>query len=185
MLWTGKAIRVARTDVNMDVMQINGVDIPAMPDDLFGEVNSFLDLFQGVNDYRAIGSMARRTRCLTTLTNVSCIPLTPSVEKLAKEKHRLAILERHDGLDNLITQGIDARNIGSNRGLLKMLREHYNKKLQPEGLCTKYSIFNTDIDIFERGVKVNTTHCTQLKEMDQLYIYNILHSVEIAYQMIR
>jgi hypothetical protein len=154
MLWTGKALRIPRTYVSMQCHTYdNGDIIPAMPDDLFLEADNMMEFFCGVNEGDA---MLQHDESLLTQLNVQRVPLMPDVTKVTNEKHKAAINDRHDALDNLCPEGIDPRNIGSRIGFLSLMKEHCQEQLQFDDICDEYSIFNLDVDIFNRCLKVTT-----------------------------
>jgi len=56
----------------------------------------------------------------------------------------------------MYTDSIQAINIGSNHGLLQILRNHYEEQGQHKhNVCQRYSAFNVDVDIFDRILKVS------------------------------
>lgn len=153
MLWTGKAVRVPRQTASMKCIldDITGGVVPAMPEDPFATRGELTAFFKGV-----VGgdTMSRHATCLTTKFNVSSVPLTPDVTKLVDANHVESVMQRHTAIDNLCTDSIDPRNIGSKKGFLSLMKEHCSKELQYEDLCKRYSVFNLDIDIFNSSVKV-------------------------------
>ena len=157
-LWTGVALRACRKDVSMSIIKDEeGKDIPAMPDQLFGRVGEFMTLFVEVNPSHPL-ACEQYDMSLSVKTDIRNVPLKPNPDKLSLPQHRHALLSGTDKIDNLVTDRIINKNIGSNSGLLRILRDHYEDSGQSTGACERYTALNVDINIFERIVKVELAH---------------------------
>ena len=160
MLWTGRAIRVCRTPVIMNARELLGVSIPAMPDDLFALLAPLKLLFKHNNNIDKFKH--RYEKCLATTLDVRNVPMKPESTKVASQVHKDALDNRHDSLKNFHPCEIVTHNIGANRGLLFILRKHYEDRMQHTDQCDMYSAFNVDIDIFTRMMKVHFILLMQL-----------------------
>jgi hypothetical protein len=166
MLWTGRAFRKARVDVDMSLKFDGDTIIPAMPDDPFMDEKCVKNFYMGVTN---ASSKHRHAESLTTQLQVDCIPLKPKHDKLRDARHVAAIKNSHDSLDTFYCDKIIPINIGANRGLLQILRDHMVDKCQLEEECTRYTVFNVDVDIYLRMMKVLTTVC-QMSVHNHLYV---------------
>jgi hypothetical protein len=154
--WTGYAVRESRVDVDMSIRTDNETKEiePAMPHHIYDMYPTLKQTFLQHNTNTAECPM-RYSSSLTTLLVVKNVPLKPSHHKLRKPEHKQAVHEGHDSLDNCFPEGIVATNIGSNKGLLQLMRNHY------ESVCVanvgqRYSCLNVDANIFDRILKVTT-----------------------------
>jgi hypothetical protein len=154
--WTGKALRkYPYDDVTMDIMlDDTGTMIPAMPDDPFELLPNLLHWFKKhvLKDNRQYGYAKQ----LAIQLDVRCVPLKPKADKLTKEQHKKAIEDGCDRLDSMFPTNLIKQNIGSNRGLCRIMREHYEDMGQHHKppSCSKYTSFNVDCNIFDRMLKV-------------------------------
>ena len=151
--WTGYGLRVTQEDVDTHLIRVGSTVVCAMPVDLFVYQE------QTVNDYMAINvkkSMHRYATSMVTQCEISNIPMKPDAKVMARESHKRALIERRDSMDTFYCEKIIDDNIGSNRGLMRILREHMISTGQKDLTSNKYSCFNVDIDIFARMIKVHT-----------------------------
>jgi hypothetical protein len=146
---------MSRYPVDMSVMtNASGNEIPAMPDDPFEHLPVLRTLLTLMSPHTSAG-MNRHTSSLLSTLEVTNVPPKPHHSKVAKREHKEALINHHDSLSNLFPDTIIPQNIGSNKSLLRMLRDHYETQQQHlPGQCSTYSVFNTDIDIFDRQLKV-------------------------------
>jgi hypothetical protein len=154
--WTGYAVRESRIDVDMSIRMNNETKEiePAMPHHIYEMYPTLKQAFLVYNEPTA-ECPSLYSDSLTTLLGVSNVPLKPSHLRLSKPEHKQAVHEGHDSLDNCFPEGIVATNIGSNKGLLQLMRNHY------ESVCVtnvgkRYSCLNVDSNIFDRILKVKT-----------------------------
>lgn len=152
-LWTGTALRKYTGTVPVDVSiqrDAAGQVIPAMPDDLFANeaaFNSIFDRYAMQTDYWETSFVQE--------FKVTCVPLKPDAHKVNNRKHRRALQADSDTLHSMYPKEIAAVNIGSNLGLGKIIRVHYDDRKQgPGDRCQAYSALNVDENIFMRVLKV-------------------------------
>ena len=152
--WTGRAVRLSLTPVSMDFMYENGEVIPAMPDDVFAMSTKLKSLFLSINKETTLCPHLRDASVLA-VAEVNNVPSRPDKSRLVDPKHKTALIERHDSIRNCLAEGIYPINIGSNKGLMQLLRNHYtSEKQDTDGECAKYTSLNVDCDIFDRILKV-------------------------------
>jgi hypothetical protein len=153
-LWTGRAFRLSRVDVDMTVRHdAKNEVLPAMPDDIFemypATKNQFLHVTYTQPDCPTLYSTS-----LTTTLKVNNVPLKPLAVSLRRADHKAAVEESHDGLSTCYPEGICTLNIGSNRGLIRLLRNHHDT-FCVEQKGQRYTSLNVDNNIFDRVIKVN------------------------------
>ena len=151
MLWTGRALRQARVHVDMSLKYQEDTVIPGTPTDPFEDEMSVKAFYMGVTKESL---SQRHASSLTTLLKLDSVPLKPRHHRLNDPRHVAALKNSHDSLDNFHCDQIMPINIGSNRGLLQILRDHYVAKQQLQEQCTSYTVFNVDVDIYQRIMKV-------------------------------
>jgi hypothetical protein len=151
--WTGKALRKGvDSGITMQLMhKVNGDIIPAMPDKPFRMVSTMITMFKAIND--KAGTELHDT-CLATVHKVKTVPLKPKPKHMIRELHKDALTQGWDKLTNMYPCGLLDENIGSNIGLLRILRSHYENENQHLENCNTYTAFNVDTNIFDRMLKV-------------------------------
>lgn len=148
-LWTGVAIhRYEGKDVDMNVRYERGAIVAAVPNLIGGTA---VKVFSAINQsVQYDGEYLERS--LVSTYRVSCVPLKP-IGKDEDEKKRLR--QSRDGMRNLLPQGLIRENIGSNFGLMRILRAFYeDRQMHIPGECQRYYVLNLDINIFNRTLKV-------------------------------
>ncbi len=175
-LWTGRAVRCHRTEASMDVMRTpDGAQIPAMPKDLFADEKSVIAWALGPVP-KCDADKFQHATSMTTRLQVNCVPLKPRADRLAKPRHKAAITSRCNNLDNMYPTAIIPINIGSNRGLMQILRNHYEDNQQNiPGVPTVYKALNVDMNIFIRTLKVHC--CLSLKPSLSLILFSLSDAV--------
>jgi hypothetical protein len=152
--WTGRAYRVSRVDVDTSARLNAALEIePAMPNNIWSFMPALKDNFLLHNVPQADCPRLYDTS-LTTRMGVNNVPLKPRESKCAKEEHKKAVNEGHDGLTTCFPDGIILINIGSNKGLLRLLRFHYQSICVHDN-AARYSALNVDANIFDRCLKVD------------------------------
>ena len=138
-------------DITMDIMRDeDGEIIPAMPDDPFMYRAELLSMWR-IHAVR--GSYYEQSLCFRY--EVSNVPPKPVFHKVNNDKHRRAVLGDTSTLSTHYAKGKLPINIGSNMGLARIMRDHYEEKKQHlDNECTSYTAFNADINIFDRVAKV-------------------------------
>ena len=157
MMWTGRAFRCCRHDVDMAVHAIDQITSPAMPADLFARERSLRVMFANLCQ-EGMDTCMDHDRSYMQVYNVNAVPLAADLSKVTNPRHAATLRRRQDRLDNMYTDSIQAINIGSNHGLLQILRNHYEEQGLPQhkhNVCQRYNAFNVDVDIFDRILKVS------------------------------
>ena len=153
--WTGKALRkCSDATITMKVHRDrHGRVVPAMPRKPFSLKAELEQLF--VEIAQGPGAATRHSSCIVNQAHVRTVPLKPKPKHLTNPKHKAALEERCDRLCNMYPVGLIEQNIGSNVGLFRILRAHYEERNQHlPGACTRYTAFNVDTTIFDRILKV-------------------------------
>lgn len=154
MMWTGRAFRKCRLDVDVGVKVLAGQVVPAMPDDLFAMEARFTKIFKSLCSSK-IKDCLQFSSSYMQQYNVSSVPVAFDKSKISNPAHLAAVERAPDRLDNMYTDKIIPLNIGSNVGLMQILRNHYEEEGQHRAaVCQRYSAFTTDVDIFDRIIKV-------------------------------
>jgi hypothetical protein len=151
-LWAGKAYKLytGKRKVTMEVITYNDQIVPAMPDDFGEQVWALKKLVKTLEeepmDYLA-DSMVKKY-------NVTAIPLKPNVTKQEDPKFHAFLQKSKDGMADFYPDDIIKHNIGSNDGLLKILRMEYDAKKMKNDDLKRYTVLLCDINIFQRVLKV-------------------------------
>jgi hypothetical protein len=153
-LWTGVAIRTYNNPttgrpLTLDVRLSDGAVVPAMPASVFCSLGHVLELFEVSNET----GQNYFDSSLVKRYNVNTVPLKPDVSATDPVLQNI-LNESRDGLKHFYPSHLVKHNIGSNKGLLKILRTYYEHNNMHNGLCQKYRVLNVDINIFVRIAKV-------------------------------
>ena len=151
MLWTGMAVFASAKTMEMDasVMTDNdGVVIPAMPPRICQHRAQVLEGLSYVHNQ----GRAYLTHSLVNRFSVSNIPMAivdpddVAQNQHPPEDHSMDIVHPYQMVDT---------NIGSNIGLVSILRHHfYDPACMDHDDCKKYVCLNVDENIFWRTLKV-------------------------------
>jgi len=162
--WTGRAIRVSKEYFDTSLMQdAQGRNIPAMPDDLFGEENALLARVDGLMA-QPVGPGAHPMHKYATsaviLWQVNNVPPRPHRD-LAPMKYFQVLTEHVDTVKGqcFIPTGVLKQNINTNEDLCRIIRSHYednNMHIHGALACTNYHALSTDMAIFHRVLKVHS-----------------------------
>lgn len=146
--WTGQAIKVYQgPDVSVDIDSF-----PAMPDHIF--------------DTGTASIVRRRIRTLCKQKwkylqqswverfKVNTVPVKPVVDPLAFPNLHRILNESRDGLRNFHPMAIMPQNIGSNRGLMLILKHISDSRSNASG----FQFLCADCNIFMRIMKVMSDH---------------------------
>ena len=82
--------------------------------------------------------------------NVRKIPLKPEVDPALDPARAAVLAESRDGMRNFLPLGMLGENIGSNRGLLLLLKDMFGVQPRPG----HFSFLSCDCNIFMRLLKV-------------------------------
>jgi hypothetical protein len=159
-LWTGVAVvkffAAAATTITMDlVLDEEGV-VPAMPDSLissFGRVMSIGSTLMRETHLKYDAS-------LCNVLQVNCIPLKPAAPE-GDDRLASILAESRDGVGNLYPEAVLPPNIGSNLGLMSILKGFCDERnVYTVTGPDRYYIISCDINIYNRILKVkNFVHC--------------------------
>jgi hypothetical protein len=154
-LWTGVAIREfvpvepRYSNLSLAIDMQPGDDSNAMPNDLFHRMKKFLASAKQITD----STMFVYDTSIVTRYNVRNVPLKPIVDAVAHPKWHSALASSVDGLYHLHPVGLIKRNIGSNEGLMRILKRYVD--IYEEEKVQLYQVMNVDINIFKRIIKVS------------------------------
>jgi hypothetical protein len=155
-LWTGVALRrVVYGDEHKEVLShlaphpvVILESQRAMPVDPMYMVDDLMTLMSIVDSWPLLSYDGS----LVATLDVQCVPLKPTVSQDDHPEWFHALASSADGLDHLYPEKIIKLNIGSNRGLARILRTYHNANVIARQKT--YKILNVDINIFARTFKV-------------------------------
>ena len=90
------------------------------------------------------------------------VPLKPEVDAKAAPELAAVLRESRDGLRNFVPVGMLPENIGSNRGMLLLLKDLFGAQSRPG----HYSFLSVDCNIYLRMLKVHLTKRLSLTLMN-------------------
>jgi hypothetical protein len=152
-LWTGVTVNeYSGPPVSIEVVydDDSGDVVPAMP-------SNILDYKQQVNTtitqcYRSNCSFFLES--MVYMYSINSIPLTIDVKKFPNMKDR--ITSDKNSTKYIHPSNLVKQNIGSNRGLLSILRKFQeDHKMQYDKVCENYQTLNVDENIYFRILKVD------------------------------
>jgi hypothetical protein len=91
---------------------------------------------------------------LSTKYDVRNVP--PKIDTRAHPELKDVIDNGASSLSNVVPVALSKENIGSNRGLIAIIRELYDEYKMGEEQCSRYLTLNLDENIFWRVLKVHT-----------------------------
>ena len=143
--WTGKGFKVyVGPPVQADIKTLTG-----MPDDVF-EPNVIGAVRAGLVNIRQLGWLYLG-KSMVKLFKVNTIPVKPKVDGRTHPELHAILGESRDGLRNFNPVEISPQNIGSNRGLLVVLKAMSDARVNNG----KFEFLCADCNIFMRVVKVS------------------------------
>ena len=156
-LWTGCALIKfePRDGVTIDIgirrNDDDGEVIPAMPKNIFNTLRACVERFE--KTIRGPKQIFRKALCTKLAVNSN--PIKPFVGDTDPDTQ--AYLDRHeDGLTNFYPDKLMKTNIGSNLGLLKVLRDYCEvRMLHVDNMQTEYHFLNCDVNIYARTLRVS------------------------------
>ena len=149
-LWTGIAAFRGDT-LELDdsvVIDDDGNVVPAMPDCILQQKNSVID---GIEFIMQQG-MFYNDRSLIKNYDVRTVP--PKVDTKMYPEMKQIIDSGAHSLQNVVPVTLSKENIGSNRGLIAVIRELYDEYNMGDESCERYLTLNADENIFWRVLKV-------------------------------
>lgn len=145
-MWGGLGVRKY---VGPAVDMVRMIGVPAMPDELFSTEN--LSWFYTLIDVVDVGR-ATFDSCLAVKYRVHNVPLKPDPANV-EDKYKEVVTESRDGMSNFFPKKIVPLNIGSNAGLVEVLRNMWDDhKATTNAHHYKYIV--ADTNIFWRSIKV-------------------------------
>ena len=168
-LWTGVAIRqyAGSVPVDMRCVHFGGYFVPAMPTNPWMKVRDVLTMLDML--CTTDGNMAMLfENSKMHFWGVNTIPITPATHNLpADVMTRLRTTPTR--MHNFYPKGLLPHNIGSNEGLAKVMRIlMQDMGLEPAGApATKYTAMLSDINIFDRVIKVT---CSLQKQSFNIHV---------------
>ena len=156
-LWTGVAVfECDPADDHLYNMQIkhlpNGEVLPAMPDNLLQFRN------QITNGLKLIVGNCRRyyDKSLVKKYDVRCIPLKVNTKIFPEMASTVEHKRNTTGI--VYPAKLIDHNIGSNQGLVTLLRQLMVELGMDTDTCTDYEILNVDENIYWRTMKVSSIY---------------------------
>ena len=153
-LWTGKAVmsvEMRGSDIRPPL--VSEMEHPAMPFNLFASDHIEAVTKDCVSGYRK-DRHNFHSKSISVLTKVNTIPPKPCV-KDGKEPHKKSkILSSGKALDTFHPEALLADNIGSNEGLMQILRNMYDDFKKRPKSERRLQILVMDVNIYKRVVKV-------------------------------
>jgi hypothetical protein len=123
-----------------------------MPPKPFKKKDELISLFLEIAE--GPGAATQHASCVVSKCHVRNVPLKPSADQMDDPKHKAALSERCNRLVEMYPVGLIKENIGSNLGLMRIMRSHFEEKNQHLAACHNYTAFNVDTNIFDRMLKV-------------------------------
>ena len=127
---------------------LQGTVLPAMPDDIMVEV----DTVKASIRYILGQGMFYYDKSLVKKYNVTNIPLKPVLPEGDPLASRME--SGCNNMKNTVPFTMLKENIGSNLGLVTIMRRYYEEREMHNGGCHDYHCLNVDENIFWRVVKV-------------------------------
>ena len=125
--------------------------IPAMPRNPFTFRSKLISMFFKISGNE--GNLLYDS-CIVTIARTKTVPLKPKAKNMPNRRHREALEQGYDKLTNMYPCAIIPDNIGSNVGLLRIIRHFERENQHLKDRCKRYSAFNVDCNIFDRMLKV-------------------------------
>ena len=149
-LWTGVAAFSGSTDGIDDSVRvdINGDVVPAMPDNIM----EYRDAVKVGVIFTMRKGQFLFTNSLCTTYDVRTIP--PKIDCRRFPDMRNVVEDGANTLNSVHPVDMMSQNIGSNRGLISVIRSFYERYNMHQERCDRYLTINADENIFWRILKV-------------------------------
>lgn len=156
-LWAGFALRSYSGDdekLSLDIQVVDGEIQPAMPSlqQLLNEKKSIFNELKAVDE---IG-IAHFSDSLCEKYNIRSVLLRPYVNQRQQPELYKKLQNATNSMQYLHPEKLVKTNVGSNRGLLKIMRDLLDEAQASRP--RRYKVINADINIFKRIVKVLQIH---------------------------
>jgi hypothetical protein len=158
MEWSG----ISEIDMTLE-RQPDGNILPAMPLNLFTEeLDEYCQDQMDIVDSFGINWL---DRSICQRYNVNNVPLKPIVDEDEEPELHAWLANSNDGLRYVHPKQMLTTNIGSNRGVCRILRD-YAAEVEATR-PSQYRIILSDIDVFMKCLRVIYTHALQLVTINQ------------------
>ena len=147
MLWTVAAIKTLHASVRSDTELVFNEEglISAMPSTLLGDHANLLEYFTS-----RMNSESMFDTALCIAHNIKRVPPKLPDEAWVSQEDRERVADSVDGLTRFHPLGILKHNIGSNEGLMRVIK-YIDAILAPD----RYAVIVVDINIYMRLLKVH------------------------------
>jgi hypothetical protein len=159
-LWTGRALkRYSGTEpVDMNFLKVDGVVVPAMPDDLMDYMDDLGVLMKSIEGETPLSYYANSE---VVKWDVNLVPLKPVVTKQQDQQLHDLLKAKKDGMVDFFPDEIFKVNVGSNLGLVSLVRKQYDERKMKSDEVKTYTTMLCDINIFDRVLKVSCVTAVQ------------------------
>ena len=163
-LWTGVAVFVGNTrDLDDRIRRApNGDVIPAMPDNLLSQIDV---VKTGIHHVMSTTPM-QYDSSIAAKYDVRSIPLKIDTKRFPDMAN--IVDGDHVTLKSVLPSHMIEENIGSNRGLIAIIRKFYVDRGMDTNACDRYLTICADENIFWRVLKVLPRFCCSY-----MYVYHI------------
>ena len=154
MLWTGVAAFPCRgIGAGRDIVKEDpaGNIVPAMPDHILTHAANVLHAVNFVHDK----GNRNTSSSVSYRYTVNHVPLKVDTKRFPEFK--TVYQKNPHTMENVIPKELIQTNIGSNRGLLNILRTIFEDNSMDVDQCEKYITINADENIYYRALKVHYT----------------------------
>jgi hypothetical protein len=163
MNWTGYALRLYPFEIDMTFRKDPemGEVVPAMPIDPLSYLPRVLEKMKRFVYDRKENPSRKFVTSLSVLWAVHNVPVAPDARNpVIPAEFANGIAAKRDRLKNLHPEKLIDENIGSNKGLARVLRDIHDERgwgieEHEENAPTEYSVLNVDCNIFDRILKVH------------------------------
>lgn len=158
MMWTGLACKLYDgPPVSRNLVYVGGHLLPAMPPEHAPNLATTIRAAQASLDYVPGQPPIRFLSSLVCRHKVYSIPpkISPSLQNDIERQRRLLV--SRDGLHRTLPWDIWKHNIGSNTGLIDVIRQYVDTAQLEES--TKYHVWLVDVNIYNRVYKVICCLC--------------------------
>ena len=166
-LWTGVSVFTTELQEGVDKIRLDqdGVLIPAMPHDLFKDVNAVISTVQLLN----MSSRGYYDQSMVKQYDISSVPPKVDIKKFTEFKD--VYESKPHSLRNVKPKELIELNIGSNAGLLVILKRLYDNHQMNTDECERYITLNVDENIYYRILKVKYIYiCIYMYVYVNIYI---------------
>jgi hypothetical protein len=172
MLWTGVAFKLCDQLQGVDLTfkrDVDGEIIPAMPAVLYGDT----DEVSSTAEWICVGGQVTEfyDNSIALKYGVSSIPPKVTIDRIYDPVLRERMEKSRDGLDRFHQHSIVDFNIGSNVGLMHMVKYLLSDPVLSGG---DYIVLCVDMNIYDRLIKVVAfcSHCLSFSCLTPQFVYD-------------